>query len=95
MQKSVLCDILKKIKPSKEEIRKVNSLAKEITNTIKVRDAQIMLGGSIAKDTWLHGMHDIDIFVAFNYFFALPAQPIHIIVLPELLLILSDSCTSV
>jgi len=67
MQKSVLCDILKKIKPSKEEIRKVNSLAKGITNTIKVRDAQIMLGGSIAKDTWLHGMHDIDIFVAFNY----------------------------
>lgn len=53
--------------PTKKEELKVNKLVNEFLKKLKVRDAQVLLGGSGAKNTWLPGTHDIDIFVKFNY----------------------------
>jgi len=64
-------NILKKIKPSRfehdhlhEELNNfLNKLNKQLTTT----NAQAIMGGSIAKNTWLKNQHDIDIFVNFDY----------------------------
>ena len=62
-------EVLIKIKPKKEEvanfIRSINSFLKTLNS--KLKDAKAILGGSGAKDTWLSGSHDVDIFVQFNY----------------------------
>jgi len=62
-------DIINKISPSKKEREKINKIIsiffKKIT--AKLKDAKPELGGSMAKDTWLAGDHDIDIFVGFPY----------------------------
>src|SRR3989344_6031349 len=61
-------NLLKSIKPSKfEEFRsdsKVNSFLKRLNKNLK--DAAAILGGSVAKNTWLKRNHDVDIFVLFN-----------------------------
>ncbi len=62
-------EILAKIKPTATEQRqlkdKVNSLLKKLN--AKLTDAKAILGGSGAKDTWLSGNYDIDVFVLFDY----------------------------
>jgi tRNA nucleotidyltransferase (CCA-adding enzyme) len=65
----LLDEVLKEIKPSKEEEREVKS---KIDNFIKrinkgLKNAKAELGGSGAKGTWLSHAHDADVFVAFNY----------------------------
>jgi len=65
MQK-LLKEVLKKIKPSKEEEKEVKRITKEILSKIKIKHAKPILGGSGAKETWLRGLHDIDIYVKFN-----------------------------
>lgn len=62
----VLKKVLKKIKPSKEEERTVKKIIKEVLGKIKIKDTKSVLGGSGAKETWLKGTHDIDIYVKFN-----------------------------
>lgn len=61
-------NILKKIKPSKfEEFmlnRKLNIFLKKLNKNLK--EATAMVGGSVAKNTWLSGNHDVDIFVLFD-----------------------------
>lgn len=59
--------ILKKIKPSIEDEKRVISLTNELINKIKIKDTKVIIGGSLAKNTWLKDTHDIDIFVKFNY----------------------------
>jgi len=59
--------ILKKIKPSVEDEKKIFSLTNELINKIKIKDTKVIIGGSLAKETWLKDTHDIDIFVKFNY----------------------------
>ena len=65
---NLMDNILKNIKPSKfEEYRvdsKVNSFLKRLNKNLK--DAAAILGGSVAKNTWLKGNHDVDIFVLFD-----------------------------
>src|SRR3989344_3673006 len=62
-------EVLKKIKPSPEEIKKtaavVESFLKNLNKNFK--KAEAILGGSGAKGTWLKSSHDVDIFVRFNY----------------------------
>lgn len=62
-------EVLAKIKPTVKEQRqlkdKVNSLLKKLN--AKLSGAKAILGGSGAKDTWLSGNYDIDIFVLFDY----------------------------
>ncbi|MAG47420.1 CCA tRNA nucleotidyltransferase [archaeon] len=61
--------ILQEIKPSEKEIEKSNkvliSLVKDLKQNLK--NCSIVIGGSFAKDTWLSGNHDIDLFIKFNY----------------------------
>jgi len=59
--------ILKKIKPSHEMTKEIKKLANEFIKKIKIKGTKTVLGGSLEKGTWLNGMHDIDIFVKFNY----------------------------
>jgi tRNA nucleotidyltransferase (CCA-adding enzyme) len=64
-------NVLKAIKPSKEEEKKVKSLSNKLISIINeiaaLNDisAEAVLVGSVAKDTWLHGKADIDIFMKF------------------------------
>jgi len=63
--------ILSKIKPSKREYHEVNELAVNLISIINDIapnydiDAKAVLVGSVAKDTWLAGKADIDIFIEF------------------------------
>ena len=60
--------VLKKIKPGKEEIDNLNKITKDFLTKLnsKLKDAKAILGGSGAKDTWLSGNHDVDLFVQFD-----------------------------
>ncbi|MBI4145831.1 nucleotidyltransferase domain-containing protein [Candidatus Woesearchaeota archaeon] len=70
--KSVLKDAMVKILPTVEERQKalseVNVFLKELNSELKrVRvKAVAVLGGSYAKDTWLSGDYDVDVFVRFD-----------------------------
>lgn len=55
------------IAPSKQEVIKLNSIINEFIKKIKIKDAKVILGGSGAKNTWLSGTTDVDIFIKFNY----------------------------
>lgn len=55
------------VKPSKKEVAELNSITKEVISKIKIKDAKAALGGSGAKNTWLKGKKEIDIYVKFNY----------------------------
>ncbi|MDI6643474.1 MAG: CCA tRNA nucleotidyltransferase [Methanobacteriaceae archaeon] len=63
--------ILRRIKPSESEYSEVNDLAVNlisIINSVAANnniDARAVLVGSVAKDTWLAGKADIDIFIEF------------------------------
>lgn len=64
-------EILKEIKPSKSERETVHKIAKEAIDYINKKsekeniDVEAILVGSVAKDTWLSGKADIDIFINF------------------------------
>ncbi len=66
-------EILSKIKPSPAERQHFKRITAEflqkLNSTLKKGkvNATAILGGSGAKDTWLAGNHDIDIFVHFDY----------------------------
>ena len=61
--------IIKKIKPSDREralvSKKVNSFLSQLKQALPGLKPE--LAGSFAKDTWLSGDHDIDIFIKFPY----------------------------
>ena len=61
--------VLEKIKPTnKERIlldRKVKKFLEKLNKNLK--NAKAAAGGSYAKNTWLEGNYDIDVFVKFNY----------------------------
>lgn len=69
MMEKILKEVLTDSKPSQEEKEalqtKIDNFIVKINKNIK--DAKAILGGSGAKDTWLKGAHDADIFVKFNY----------------------------
>lgn len=64
-------DIIKDIKPKKWEKKEVEELSSHLINVIndiaskKNIDAEAVLVGSVAKDTWLSGNADVDIFIKF------------------------------
>ena len=60
--------ILKKIKPSTEEELKLKKIVEEFLLYLDscLSNCKYFLGGSYAKNTWLSGKHDIDIFVLFK-----------------------------
>jgi tRNA nucleotidyltransferase (CCA-adding enzyme) len=66
----ILADVVKKIKPTDKKLMKeVEAFLKKINTAIaknKIK-AKAVVGGSIAKDTFLKGDHDCDVFVRFDY----------------------------
>ncbi len=71
--KEVLTEAKKLAVPTKAEHTRVNSLVREITLKVssEIRkqklNAKVIVGGSVAKGTWLPGISDIDFFMIFNY----------------------------
>ncbi len=71
MSKTILKEVLADITPSKEErastLELVNEFLKKLNASLKKNRcaAQAVLGGSYAKDTWLPGDYDVDVFVQF------------------------------
>jgi tRNA nucleotidyltransferase (CCA-adding enzyme) len=59
-------EVLARISPSLEEKKKLNDIAEAMLSKIKIKNALPTLGGSVAKNTWLKGNHDIDIYVKFD-----------------------------
>jgi len=68
----ILKEVLRRIKPNKEERQKILGLAEKIKSNLKKElekanlTAEIRVEGSVAKDTWLSENPDIDIFVRFS-----------------------------
>lgn len=67
--KDILQEVLKDIVPDEEEKRAVLSNINRFLGKINslIGDARAVLGGSMAKGTWLKGVYDADIFVQFPY----------------------------
>ncbi len=67
--KALIDEVIKEIKPSREEEAAVSASVKTVLDRINkgLKNAKAILGGSGAKGTWLRGLHDTDIFVRFNY----------------------------
>lgn len=65
----VCFEVANKITPSQQEKEKIMNLTKEIISKLSIEaekenvEAEIRIEGSIAKDTWLKGEADIDIFM--------------------------------
>jgi len=62
-------NILKEIKPSLKDKLELREIVNEFCKSLqsKFKDAKVIIGGSYAKDTWLKGNNEVDVFVAFNY----------------------------
>jgi tRNA nucleotidyltransferase (CCA-adding enzyme) len=59
-------EILKQIKPTKKEEKQVKEKINSLLTELKKLKFNPILGGSGAKNTWLKGNHDIDVFVKFK-----------------------------
>ena len=68
MTKNVLKQALLEIKPEKETVREVEEFLKKINKLLKKNKikAKATAGGSYAKNTWLQGDYDVDVFVRFD-----------------------------
>lgn len=72
---SILKKQIEIIKPNKEILEKIKNISEEISNKLKIKlkdkkiEAEIFIGGSLAKDTMIKtddNIYDIDLFVRFN-----------------------------
>ena len=63
-----MLSVLKKITPDKNEKKIVLDISKNFIKKLssKFKEGKAVLGGSIAKDTWITGDSDIDVFAVFN-----------------------------
>ncbi|MBW2986333.1 CCA tRNA nucleotidyltransferase [Candidatus Woesearchaeota archaeon] len=68
MTKKILKQVLEEIKPEKEKVSEVEAFLKKLDAEIKKNKikAKAVTGGSYAKNTWLKGDYDVDIFVKFD-----------------------------
>lgn len=66
--KKLFSQVLAEIKPDiplrKNALMSVNAFLSALNKRLK--NAKAVLGGSFAKDTWLKGDHDVDVFVVFD-----------------------------
>ncbi|MCX8183947.1 MAG: nucleotidyltransferase domain-containing protein, partial [Crenarchaeota archaeon] len=67
----VVQEVLRKVKPSLEEEERVNKILSKTVSMLREEfnrlepEAEVLIEGSMAKDTWLSGETDADIFVRF------------------------------
>src|SRR3989344_4017291 len=61
-------DVLDLIKPNQKEESRANKIVCKFIEKLNKRliAAEAVVGGSFAKDTWLKGDHDIDVFAIFS-----------------------------
>jgi len=66
--KAILKEVLEEITPPKQKPKEVQQFLKDINAQLKKHKikAKAVLGGSFAKDTWLMGDFDVDVFVKFD-----------------------------
>ena len=68
---SILKEVSKSIIPTKKESEKVMEIAQEVLQIVNEKaekfKAELVIGGSVAKGTWLPGIHDIDCFLRFDH----------------------------
>jgi tRNA nucleotidyltransferase (CCA-adding enzyme) len=67
--RGVIVRIINDITPTKRERERVEKAVEGFLREVSpfLKDAKAVVGGSIAKDTWLSGSCDVDIFVKFPY----------------------------
>ena len=67
--KRIYEEVLKSVKPTKEEEKKTKKEIDVFLGKLKknIKSARVIIGGSIAKNTWLKGKNEADIFIAYNY----------------------------
>lgn len=60
-------DILNKISPTEKERENVSKFINEFLKKLKskLKECKLLIGGSMGKNSWLAGDHDVDIFVQF------------------------------
>ncbi len=70
--KKILDKVLLDIKPEKDDVEEVEEFIRNLNKEIRSKKikARAMAGGSYAKNTWLSGDYDVDIFVKFNLKYA-------------------------
>jgi len=65
----VCAEVLKRVNPSESERKKVQALAKKLTEKVekaakeKRVEAEVRVEGSVAKNTWLRDCPEIDVFM--------------------------------
>ncbi len=62
----LLEEVLNKIKPSKEEREKIQSIANSFISLLRKKKISCFIGGSVGKDTFLRNLKDIDIYLLMN-----------------------------
>lgn len=66
-------EVLQKIRPTAEERQRVNQVVEKCTHKLQDRitkkglEVEVSLQGSIAKDTWISGDNNIDMFLIFSH----------------------------
>ena len=68
--------VLERIKPTEPEKEKLLAVQEELALQVKaaaerlgIQEVLVKIVGSAARDTWLSGTHDIDIFISFPELF--------------------------
>lgn len=67
VQINLLKEIIKGLKPTDREKKEIEDRISKFINKITIKGAKAILGGSGAKQTWLKGQFDADIFIVFDY----------------------------
>lgn len=69
-------EVLQKIRPTTQERQRVNQVVEKCTRNLQDRitkkglEVEVSLQGSIAKDTWISGDNNIDMFLIFSHKYA-------------------------
>ena len=63
---TILKEVLKRTKPTKAEREKVESFASSVVKKLEKTGHKASIEGSLAKDTWVSGNHDLDVFLFFD-----------------------------
>lgn len=58
--------VLRLVKPTRAERRRLRADAAVLMRKLRIPYARVVLGGSVAKGTWLRGTHDVDVYVQFS-----------------------------
>jgi tRNA nucleotidyltransferase (CCA-adding enzyme) len=64
--KKLFADVLGKIRPKNEERREAKNFYQKVIKAIEKEGYQAAVQGSMAKNTWVSGDHDVDVFVFFG-----------------------------